>query len=155
MKKDSKNHADSIDITPVTLEINKQQSRISTEEYSRYIHLMDISRRINNIRTRVYNTTFGVFNGKMYPYASVSELPLNPSKLVDDLLYIHGHQILVDGFFNADCHPGALLFFFHFLICNKTCVKTKNILNNLCYVCNGREFSFVPKEGWITTIGID
>lgn len=26
--------------------------------------------------------------------------------MIDDLFYIHGHEILVDGYFNGDCHPG-------------------------------------------------
>lgn len=26
--------------------------------------------------------------------------------MIDDLFYIHGHEILHDGEFNGDCHPG-------------------------------------------------
>ena len=29
--------------------------------------------------------------------------------MVDDILLIHGHEILVDGYFNGDPHPGNLL----------------------------------------------
>jgi hypothetical protein len=92
----------------------KQQQRITTEEYDRYLKLMDTSRRIQNIRTRIYNTAIGwLYNDQEKPYVSKSDLPsLNPSKLIDDLLYIHGHQVLVNGQFNADCHPG------NFILCS-------------------------------------
>ena len=33
-------------------------------------------------------------------------LPLNHARVVDDLLIVHGHQILIDGCFNGDPHPG-------------------------------------------------
>jgi hypothetical protein len=29
-------------------------------------------------------------------------LPLNHAKLIDDLIYVHGHEVLVDGFFNGE-----------------------------------------------------
>lgn len=34
---------------------------------------------------------------------------LNPSRIVDELLRVHGHQVLIDGCFNADPHPGNIL----------------------------------------------
>ena len=36
-------------------------------------------------------------------------LPLNHARVVDDLLLVHGHQILIDGCFNGDPHPGNFL----------------------------------------------
>ena len=36
-------------------------------------------------------------------------VPLNAAKLIDDLLYVHGHEVLIDGCFNADPHPGNVL----------------------------------------------
>ncbi|KAI8916307.1 ABC1 family-domain-containing protein [Gorgonomyces haynaldii] len=38
-----------------------------------------------------------------------SFIPLNSSYIMDTLLKVHGHQLLVDGFFNADGHPGNFL----------------------------------------------
>jgi aarF domain-containing kinase len=35
-----------------------------------------------------------------------SFIPLNSSFIMDTLLKAHGHQLLIDGFFNADPHPG-------------------------------------------------
>eukprot|EP00518_Triparma_eleuthera_P021221 CAMPEP_0197546278 /NCGR_PEP_ID=MMETSP1320-20131121/940_1 /TAXON_ID=91990 /ORGANISM="Bolidomonas sp., Strain RCC2347" /LENGTH=542 /DNA_ID=CAMNT_0043105829 /DNA_START=116 /DNA_END=1744 /DNA_ORIENTATION=- len=37
-------------------------------------------------------------------------VPMNAAKLVDDLLAVHGHEILIDGVFNADPHPGNVLY---------------------------------------------
>jgi aarF domain-containing kinase len=36
-------------------------------------------------------------------------LPLNHAAVIDELLAVHGHEILVDGCFNGDPHPGNLL----------------------------------------------
>jgi len=38
-----------------------------------------------------------------------SVCPLNHARVVDDLLEVHGHEILIDGCFNGDPHPGNLL----------------------------------------------
>ena len=89
---------------------SKHNQRITTEEYERYLSIMDTSRRIQNATNRIYNSTIGWVKGIRLPYQLASELPLNPSKLVDDLMLIHGHQVLVDGRFNADCHPGTTSF---------------------------------------------
>lgn len=36
-------------------------------------------------------------------------LPLNHAAVVDELLAVHGHEVLVDGAFNGDPHPGNIL----------------------------------------------
>ena len=36
-------------------------------------------------------------------------VPINAAKLVDELLAVHGHEVLIDGCFNADPHPGNVL----------------------------------------------
>jgi len=38
-----------------------------------------------------------------------STIPLNHARLIDDLIDIHGHEILIDGYYNGDCHPGNIL----------------------------------------------
>ena len=38
-----------------------------------------------------------------------SRVPLNHARLVDELLRVHAHEVLVDGAFNGDPHPGNLL----------------------------------------------
>uniref|UniRef100_A0A7S3K415 Protein kinase domain-containing protein n=1 Tax=Aureoumbra lagunensis TaxID=44058 RepID=A0A7S3K415_9STRA len=35
--------------------------------------------------------------------------PIEPNRLIDRLLLVHGHQILIDGCFSSDPHPGNLL----------------------------------------------
>lgn len=80
---------------------------VSAAEFEKYIASMDAARRAHNAWTRLYNSTVGFTSKRRREYRSKAELPLNPAQLVDDLLYIHGHEVLVDGRFNADCHPGA------------------------------------------------
>ena len=36
-------------------------------------------------------------------------VPLNHARLVDELLRVHGHEVLVDGYLNGDPHPGNCL----------------------------------------------
>lgn len=40
-----------------------------------------------------------------------SFVPLNSSFIMDTLLKTHGHQLLINGFFNADPHPGLFFIF--------------------------------------------
>ena len=42
-------------------------------------------------------------------YASPSHVPLNHARLVDELFNVHGYEVLVDGAFNGDPHPGNVL----------------------------------------------
>lgn len=74
------------------------------------IAILDQKRRISNAVNRCYNWTAGVIPGvRRRSYQDKSVLPLNHAQLVDDLFRIHGHEVLVDGFFNADPHPGNIL----------------------------------------------
>ena len=38
------------------------------------------------------------------------DLPTVARRLVDDLLAVHGYEVLIDGCFNADPHPGNVLY---------------------------------------------
>eukprot|EP00980_Cylindrotheca_fusiformis_P024381 scaffold11809_cov128-Cylindrotheca_fusiformis.AAC.20 len=79
----------------------------SSTEYDTYISILDKKRRIGNALRGLYNVSIGLLPGKkMKPIEDKSTLPVNHAKMIDDLLYIHGHEILVDGYFNGDCHPG-------------------------------------------------
>jgi aarF domain-containing kinase len=90
---------------PVT---DDTSSPVSAAVFEMYLAKLDAARRAQNAWTRLYNSTVGlVLSSKRRDYQSKAELPLNPAQIVDDLLYIHGHEVLVDGRFNADCHPGA------------------------------------------------
>jgi aarF domain-containing kinase len=41
--------------------------------------------------------------------ARPARVPLNHARLMDDLLEVHGHEVLVDGYLNGDPHPGNCL----------------------------------------------
>lgn len=79
----------------------------SAREYDLYISLVDGKRRIRNAWNRAFNMSVGWLPGmQRREYESKSVLPLNHAALIDDLMFIHGHEVLVDGFFNGDPHPG-------------------------------------------------
>jgi aarF domain-containing kinase len=79
----------------------------SAREFDLLISVDDAKRRTKNAAKRVYNITLGWLPGSQWQnYTDKTELPLNQAKLVDDLIYIHGHEVLVDGCFNGDPHPG-------------------------------------------------
>jgi aarF domain-containing kinase len=79
----------------------------TSEEYETFIKFLDAKRRLTNAYSALYNASVGWLPGvKKRDYEGKSSLPINHAKLIDDLLYIHGHQILVDGCFNGDPHPG-------------------------------------------------
>ena len=82
----------------------------SAKEYDMYISLLDKKRRLLNILRLVHNWTIGILPSiPKKPTERKSDLPINHAKMVDDILLIHGHEILVDGYFNGDPHPGNLL----------------------------------------------
>lgn len=72
---------------------------------SHALRALESQRRLHNAVAALYNWTAGWLTKQM-PIRARNELPLDHAKLVDDLLYIHGHEVLVNGLFNADCHPG-------------------------------------------------
>lgn len=87
--------------------MESQRAGLTFEEFEKYLGAVNAQRRVSNVWKAVYNWTAGwVAPNKDYRYISKADLPLNHAKLVDDLILIHGHQVLVDGRFNADCHPG-------------------------------------------------
>lgn len=82
----------------------------TAEEYDMYISLLDKKRRLLNTFRRMHNWTIGILPS--VPPKQIekkSDLPINHAKMIDDILLIHGHEILVDGYFNGDPHPGNLL----------------------------------------------
>ena len=66
----------------------------SAVEYDNYIRLLDSKRKISNAAALVHNWTFGFFPKFQHrPYESRSTLPINHAKIIDDLIYIHGHEV--------------------------------------------------------------
>ena len=66
----------------------------TAEEYDTFIKLLDAKRRASNFYSALYNVSVGWLPGaKKRTYEGKSSLPINHAKLVDELLYIHGHQV--------------------------------------------------------------
>ena len=71
----------------------------SAKEYDTLIGLLDAKRRMSNLLASLYNVSVGWIPGvQKKSYESKSSLPINHAKLIDDLLYIHGHQVAKDPF---------------------------------------------------------
>lgn len=83
----------------------------TSRQYETLIAVENSKRKVVNAWHGLYNWTLGlVLQNTTKPYLTKREaLPLNHAQLVDDLFEIHGHEVLVDGFFNGDCHPGNIL----------------------------------------------
>jgi aarF domain-containing kinase len=82
----------------------------STSEFATYINLLDIKRKAENTSAFLHNWSIGWVPGiERKSYKGRDVLPLNLSKLVDDLIMIHGHEVLVDGYFQGDPHPGNII----------------------------------------------
>jgi aarF domain-containing kinase len=122
LEKDGQRHASRLGITfdelkreeeKKTRDLKKQgivRKGPSTKEYEQYITLLDGKRRLANASAAFYNYSIGwlpMFQRKSY--IGRNTLPINHAKIIDDLIYIHGHEILVDGEFNGDPHPGNVL----------------------------------------------
>ena len=92
-----------------TLELRKKglsKQGPSAEQYEKYIKFLDIRRRLSNIMAITFNISVGWLPGiKRKQYVGKNTLPLNHAKIIDDLIYIHGHEVLVDGLFQGDPHP--------------------------------------------------
>ncbi|ORY52987.1 ABC1-domain-containing protein [Rhizoclosmatium globosum] len=74
-----------------------------------YIGAIKTGDALVNIPVTLHNWTLGylVPSWKVPYYKSF--IPLNTARIMDTLLSIHGHQLFVDGFMNADPHPGNFL----------------------------------------------
>ena len=75
----------------------------TSEEYNFYISVLNNKRKVTNFWKRLNNiavASWMPFTQKK-PLEDKSSLPINHAKMIDDLLLIHGHEILVDGYFNG------------------------------------------------------
>ncbi|KAJ1445447.1 ABC1 family-domain-containing protein [Pelagophyceae sp. CCMP2097] len=83
------------------------QRSVSSTRYAFYIRLAKLKAAAYRAPLHVYDATLGPWRGR---YSAAAEAaPINAARLVDDLFAVHGHQILIDGCFNADPHPGNIL----------------------------------------------
>jgi aarF domain-containing kinase len=70
------------------------------------IKLVDFGR---NIPRFLYNLTLGWLPFLNWATYYHTEIPLNLGKTLDLLIRVHAHEIMVDGVFNGDPHPGNVL----------------------------------------------
>ena len=57
---------------------------------------------VYNLSAMIHNYTLGLLPGIPKKAYKDKTLPINHAKLIDDLIFIHGHECLVDGYFNGD-----------------------------------------------------
>ncbi len=122
LKHDMERHAARVGMTPMEFQ-DQEEKKLqelqkkgimkkapSAHEYDQYIKILDSKRRVSNVTAALYNYSLGLLPGfQRKDYESRMTLPLNHAKIVDDLIYIHGHEVLVDGVFNGDPHPGNVI----------------------------------------------
>jgi aarF domain-containing kinase len=87
--------------------------QLSANTYDRYIAVQQTKRSWSRAWRRVYNWTVGVATLGRSRYDLDQDdtlVPINAAKLVDDLLAVTAHEVLIDGCFNADPHPGNILY---------------------------------------------
>ena len=86
----------------------------SAKEFDQYLTILNAQRRIKNMQHILYNIALAWWlPGAQYKVYGEEAPPINHARLIDTLFEIHGHQILVNGYFNGDPHPGNLLLMNH------------------------------------------
>ena len=80
-----------------TKEFQLGENGPNAKEYDTFIKVLNTKRRMTNLYSALYNLSVGWLPGmKKKEYEGKDVLPINHAKLIDELLYIHGHQILVE-----------------------------------------------------------
>jgi aarF domain-containing kinase len=83
----------------------------SASEMDKLILSLELKVITSNFNANLFNFFLGWVPGiekkKLIDLRDVA--PLNHARVVDDLIRVHGHEILVDGMFNGDPHPGNFL----------------------------------------------
>ena len=89
----------------------KTVEAVSAHMYDRYILYQKGKLATTRGLKHLYNYTLGWVAPNYDMSSREGEfIPINSAKLVDDLLGVHGHEVLIDGCFNADPHPGNILY---------------------------------------------
>ena len=93
----------------------KLQRTLSSGTYDKFIALQRSKRGVLKLWALTFNYTIGLGLPRSWKYdmsvvADDVMVPINAARLVDDLMAVHGHEVLVDGAFNTDPHPGNILY---------------------------------------------
>jgi len=66
----------------------------SAQEFEMYRSILNRQRQLENAANMLYNVSVGWLPGKnKKPYKGKHVLPINQAKMVDDLIYVHGHEV--------------------------------------------------------------
>lgn len=94
-----------------TVSCGRPKKGPSAAEMDKLILSLEVQTMASNFNAKLYNLFIGWLPG--FKYIDLVDLrdicPLNHARVVDDLITVHGHEILVDGLFNGDPHPGNFL----------------------------------------------
>ena len=112
LQKDAEKLASFMSTSTNSTSINSSRSSPNAQEYEYFLRFINMQRYIYNAKVAFYNCTVAWWlpGGTYMSYQTKDVLPnINHAKLIDTILHLHGHQVLVDGYFNGDPHPGNLL----------------------------------------------
>mmetsp|Transcript_9354 Transcript_9354/g.12264 ORF Transcript_9354/g.12264 Transcript_9354/m.12264 type:complete len:665 (-) Transcript_9354:256-2250(-) len=95
-----------------TIACGRPRKGPSAEEMDKLIKILEIQVMTSNMKSQLYNTCFaswfpGATKHKLIDFRDVA--PLNHARIIDDLILVHGYEVLIDGCFNGDPHPGNFL----------------------------------------------
>lgn len=63
-------------------------------EFDTYISILNRERQLENVGNMLYNLTVGWLPGKQWKkHRGKNELPINHARMIDDLIYVHGHEV--------------------------------------------------------------
>lgn len=69
----------------------------TAQEFEIYRSILNRQRQLDNAGAALYNMTVRWLPGKKKkPYKGKDVLPINQAKLIDDLIYVHGHEVRND-----------------------------------------------------------
>jgi aarF domain-containing kinase len=110
---------DDVPLPKVGADADEAERGMSAEAMDAILARAAAAIRVSNAAARAHNRAVGWLRwvpvlgsrlAKRWPLKPEIQprdaLPLNHARVVDDLLIVHGHQILIDGCFNGDPHPG-------------------------------------------------
>lgn len=67
----------------------------TTAEFDTYISILNRERQLENVVNVLYNATVGWLPGKQWKkHKGKNELPINHARMIDDLIYVHGHEVM-------------------------------------------------------------
>ena len=88
-------------------EFKFKEINAEAEKMKRIKYYIDLQCKAKNLAIGCFNKSVGLIVGEI-PYAKPQNF-LNLAEIVRTISIVHGHEIMVDGAFNGDPHPGNIL----------------------------------------------